>query len=608
VKLAGSRTLWDLTRGQRLRYSGAILVMWVGFVFLAGVPQISGAAIDGILGEAPTGETRWLVGHAARLEAELGTVSSLWIAAGAVVVLSAVAALFQYLRGRWAAQASEAIVRQVRDHLYAHLERLPCRYHDTADTGDLVQRCSSDVETIRVFLAAQVVEIGRAVLLLATVLPILLVKDARLTLVAVALVPPIFAYALAFFRKVKKLFREMDEAEGRMTAVLQENLTGIRVVRAFARQEFECAKFAERNEEFRDRNYRLIRLLGVYWGTSDLICMCQIGLVLVCGAMWGITAGMLFEFVSFVSLFIWPVRQLGRVLTDTGKATIALGRVQEILAAAEEAEPEPAPGGEPALVGDIEFRNVTFAYDGGAPALRDLSFHVRPGETIALLGPSGSGKSTVIQLLLRLYDYETGSIRVDGRELSELPRGFVRSQVGVVMQEPFLFSKTIAANIRLGRRGATEEEMAEYARAACIHESVAEFDAGYETLVGERGVTLSGGQRQRVALARALLKDAPILVLDDSLSAVDTHTETEILGALDARRGRRTTIVIAHRLSSIRNADRILVLEGGAIAQLGTHEELLERGGPYRRLWRIQGALEDELEEDLGSVRGEGLS
>jgi ATP-binding cassette subfamily B protein len=582
--------------------------MWVGFVFLATVPQISGAAIDGILGEAPTGETRWLVGHAARIESEVGTVRSLVIAAGALVAFSAAASLFHYLRGRWASQASEAVVRQIRDHLYAHLERLPCAYHDKADTGDLVQRCSSDVETIRVFLAGQVVEIGRAVLLFATVLPILLVKDVRLTLVAVSLVPFIFVYALAFFRKVKSLFKETDEAEGRMTAVLQENLTGIRVVRAFARQEFECAKFAERNEEFRDRHNGLIRLLGLYWGSSDLICMCQIGLVLVCGASWGFSPGLLFEFVSFVYLFIWPVRQLGRVLTDTGKATIALGRVQEILAEAEEPDPEDFGTQWPALGGDIEFRNVTFAYDGGEPALRDLSFRVRPGETLALLGPPGSGKSTVIQLLLRLYDYERGSIRIDGRNLSELPRRFVRSQIGVVLQEPFLFSKTIDANIRLGRRGAEEEEMAACAEAACIHESVAEFEDGYETLVGERGVTLSGGQRQRVALARALLKDAPILVLDDSLSAVDTHTETEILQALGARPARRTTFVIAHRLSSIRNADRILVLEAGAVAQLGTHEELLVEDGPYRRLWLIQGALEEELREDLGSVHEEGQS
>ncbi|MHC4470197.1 MAG: ABC transporter ATP-binding protein [Planctomycetota bacterium] len=598
------RTLWDLTRGQRLRYAGAILVMWVGFVFLSAVPQISGATIDGILGDEDPGE-RWLLGHAARLEADLGTLTSLCVVAAAVVLVSGAAAFFQYLRGRWASQASEAIVRQVRNHLYKHLERLPCRYHDEADTGDLVQRCSSDVETIRVFLSGQIVEIGRAVLLLATVLPILIVKDARLTLVATMLVPPIILFATAFFRKVKNLFKETDEAEGRMTAVLQENLTGIRVVRAFARQDFECGKFAASNSEHRDLHYRLIRLLGIYWATSDFLCMSQIGLVLVCGASWGVTPGTLFEFVSFVYLFIWPVRQLGRVLTDTGKAVIALGRVRAILA--EEPESDLAHAEVPAaLRGEIEIDGLTFAYDGRAPALRDVALRVGPGETLALLGPPGCGKTTVVHLLLRLYDYERGSIRLDGRELSGLPRSFVRSQIGVVLQEPFLFSKTLAGNVRFAREDATEEEMVASAEAACIHASVEEFEDGYETLVGERGVTLSGGQRQRVAIARALLKDAPILVLDDSLSAVDTHTETRILEALRERRGKRTTILIAHRLSSIRNADRILVLEGGSRAQYGTHDELLREEGPYRRLWRIQGALEDELTEDLSSAPGGG--
>ncbi|MHC4818128.1 MAG: ABC transporter ATP-binding protein [Planctomycetota bacterium] len=316
--------------------------------------------------------------------------------------------------------------------------------------------------------------------------------------------------------------------------------------------------------------------------------MGQLGVTLICGAYWiragTLSVGTVYAFLTYVSVLIWPVRHLGRVLQDTGKAIVALRRVQEILTQAEESDD----GAEIQLTGAIEVRDLGFAFDGAKHALKDVSFRIAPGETLALLGRPGAGKSTLVQLLLRLYDYEHGSIRLDGRELKTLSRRSVRAQIGVVMQEPFLYSKTIGANLQLGRSTATKDEIVASASAADIHGSIEEFEKGYDTLVGERGVTLSGGQRQRVALARALLKDAPILVLDDALSSVDTETEGRILEALRHRRGRRTTILIAHRLSSVRHADRILVLDQGAVVQAGTHGALLKEDGPYRRLWRIQ--------------------
>jgi ATP-binding cassette subfamily B protein len=561
-------TLWELTRGQRLRYGAAIAAMAVGYVFLNAVPLVIRDAVDRI--EAGTPADR------------------LWLAAALVLGLTTAGCVFVYLRARWAAIASEGIVRRLRDRLYAHLERLACTYFDQAKTGDLVQRCSSDVETIRVFMSLQVVEISRTVLLLAVIVPILFVLDTRMALVSLALFPVVFVFATLFFRRVKNLFKEVDEAEGALTSVLQENLTGIRVVRAFARQEFEEAKFAERNARHRDLHYRLFRLLGNYWGISDVLCMSQLGLTLICGAYWiragTLTVGTLYAFLTYVSVVIWPVRHLGRVLQDTGKATVALRRVQEILTQAEESDG----GTELPLTGAIEVRELSFAFDSSRDALREVSFRLAAGETLALLGRPGAGKSTLVQLLLRLYDYEHGSIRLDGRELKTLSRRSVRAQVGVVMQEPFLYSKTIGANVRLGRSAATQDEIVASASAADMHGSIQEFEQGYDTLVGERGVTLSGGQRQRVALARALLKDAPILVLDDALSSVDTETEGRILEALRSRRGRRTTILIAHRISSVQHADRILVLDHGAVVQAGTHGALLKEDGPYRRLWRIQ--------------------
>jgi ATP-binding cassette subfamily B protein len=568
------------TRKDRVRYAAAVVATCLDTAFLFAVPQVVREVVD----QLDAGEDPGLAGLA-------------W-AAARIVGFTAICGAFLYLRGRLAAQASEGIVERLRGRIYAHLSHLPCRYHDKSDTGDLVQRCTSDVETVRVFLATQVVQIGRTILLVLIVVPILLWMHVPMALMSLALTPLIVAFAVLFFRRVQKLFLDADEAEAEMTAVLQENLTGIRVVRAFARQEFECGKFARLNARHRDLLNRMISMLGRYWSLSDVLCFTQFGIVLIGGAAWtlsgDLTLGTWTAFSIYVAEVIWPVRMLGRTLSDAGKAVVSLGRIGEMLHAA----PETANGDLPReLSGAVEIEGLTFAYENGAstPALDDLSLSIETGETVALLGPPGSGKSTLVHLLLRLYEYEQGSIRLDGFELNSIERESVREQVGVVLQEPFLYSKTVGENVRLGRSGATEREVHDAAQAACIHTAIEEFEHGYGTLVGERGVTLSGGQRQRVALARALLKRPPILILDDSLSAVDTRTEARILAELERRRGSHTTILIAHRLSSTRLADRIFVLDAGRLVQQGNHEELMKEEGAYRRLWRIQGALEKEI-------------
>jgi ATP-binding cassette subfamily B protein len=615
--------------GNRLRYLLAVSATFGGTLVGYMPPVVLGLTIDAVIAGRPLGEAKWVPGPVVALGEALGGTSvlgaNLWICGIAIVLLTAVSGAFLYLKGRWTAKASEGISCTIRNRMYDHMQNLPCRYYDKVDTGDLVQRCTSDIETIHTFLSIDVVDIGRAVILVLTVVPIMLYLNWPMALVSMALIPPIVAFGAMFFLKVRRAFQASDEAEGRMTARLQENLTGIRVVRAFANQDHECRRFDEVNRDFRDLDYRLYRLLAVFWPVSDVMCFAQRGLVLFAGAYLvtrssaasagaaatlsaqAMTVGKLLIFFRFVDMFLWPVRHVGRTLTNLGKAQVAIGRLREVL----DEQPEtvtpsagPAPD-EPPVAGAVAFRGVSFAFRecDDAHVLRDVSFEIEPGQSLAILGPSGAGKSTIVNLLLRLYEPRAGSILLDGTDIREMDRHAVRGRIGVIMQEPFLYSKSLRENIKLGRSSASDEEMIAAASAACIHSSVEHFDEGYETRVGERGVTLSGGQRQRVAIARAILKDPPVLVMDDALSAVDTRTERMILDALKRRRGRHTTILIAHRLSTLQHADRIVVLDRGRVIQRGTHESLLgEADGLYRRLWTIQNAV--DAEEALAAASG----
>lgn len=592
-------------RGQRGRYAAAVVVMGVAVALTFVIDLALAAAVDLVL-NGKTGSVAFAVEVLKALGVRGGEAGTLWIPALIIVLAAVGSGAMMFLKGRWVAYACEGVIRSLRDTLYNRLQHAPLSFHDKHQTGDLVQRCTSDVETLRNFYTNQIVEISRSLLLLMIGVPLLFYFNWKMAIAATVMLPVIVTFSYIFFNRVKKDFKAMDDAEGFMSAVLQENLTGIRVVRAFNRQEFEIERFDDKNRTHRDLDWVLLKLMAWFWSISDMMCFTQILLVLGYGAYsvshGQISVGEMLFFITVVWKILWPVREMGRTLTELGKAVVSVGRVHEI--ASHPAEPEPENPAKPVgnVSGAIEIRNLSFAH-GDKKILDNITLSIPAGKTVALLGPSGSGKTSLVSLLLRFYDYTDGSITLDGQELKDLPRAYTRAQFATVMQEPFLFSKSIRDNIRLGRADFAEiadETIINAAQQSAVHESIQGFDQKYDTLVGERGVTLSGGQRQRVAIARALLRSSPILILDDALSAVDTHTEADILGALKTRRG-QTTILIAHRLSTLMHADQIAVLEHGRLTQLGTHEQLSSQPGLYQRLWQIQTALEEDLKAELES-------
>lgn len=579
-----------LTRGNRLQYLWAIISVGVASLMGYATPLIVRVTVDSVIDAQPFDLPGWLVAWIEMAGGREAWRQNLWISAVILVVVALIGGLFTYFRGRYTAKASEGIAQRLRDRLYGHLQSLSYDYHVKAETGDLIQRCTSDVETIRRFLAVQVIELVRGVFMVGIAVAILLPISPKLTGISLIMVPPMFLFSLIYFVKVQQRFRRADEAEGEMSTVLQENLTGMRVVRAFGQQAYEVEKFDRYNRTNRDLYYKLMKLMGFYWGFSDYMGFLQIGISLTAGVAMTvsgeITLGSMLVFTSYSSMMLWPVRQLGRILADMGKAMVSFERLQQILT--QPSEPDDGVQDEQAVRGDIVFDHVWFGYEKDKPVLRDVSFTAKAGETIAILGATGSGKSSLVHLLQRLYDYDKGEITLGGRPIRQLNRKWLRHRVGIVLQEPFLFSKTIRENIGITKRGAGEDEIIEAARIAAVHEVITSFDQGYETPVGERGVTLSGGQKQRVAIARMLMQNAPILIFDDSLSAVDTQTDATIRAALQKRRKGTTTFIISHRINTLSEADQILVLEEGRIVQRGTHASLIEEDGLYKRIWALQ--------------------
>ena len=589
-----------LMKDNRRYFIGAVIMAALATLSFMAPPLIIKMTVDSILDGQPLSVpfaleamVRWVGG--------ISVLSrNIWICSAAIVALSLVNGLFAYLRGRWTAQGSENIAKYLKDTLYKQLQRLPYDYHVNAQTGDLIQRCTSDVETIRRFLSAHLVEGIRILFIIGFSLTIMSGINGFMTILSIAVMPLVLVLSFVFFKRITAVFKLTDEKEGELQTVLQENLSGVRVVRAFGRQRYEVDKFESKNTEFRDLGIKMTYEFAYFWSGSDFLCFIQIALVLFIGIYFAfngtISLGSMLLFNTYVGMLIFPMRQLARILSEMGRMGVSLGRVYEIINTAPENETEgamPHP-----LHGDIVFDHVSFAYESKKPVLNDLSFRIKAGETIALLGATGSGKSTIMHILLRLYDYKSGSITINGKELRSIEKSWLRSRVGIVLQEPFLFSKTISENIRMARYDAEDEEVYEASRVAAVHDVIMGFEKGYDTLVGERGITLSGGQKQRVAIARMLIRNSDILIFDDSLSAVDTETDAQIRAALKDKRAGVITFIISQRITTLMEADRIFVIENGSLADSGTHGELIGREGLYSRIWAIQNMLEDEFEAE----------
>ncbi len=592
--------LWRMMSDFRLTYLGAVVGVGVATVLRTGNYLLLRYFVDDVLARRRFDRTLALIG--------LGFVG-----------LALVQGLFSFLSGRWAARTAEGIARRLRNYLYNHIQRMTFTYHDQTRTGELIQRATSDVDAVRRFFADQAIGAGRIVLLFTINFVAVLNLNVRLALLSIVIVPFITVMSVFFFSRVSKAYKAFQEQEARLSTTLQENLTGVRVVKAFARQDYEKDKFERDNWEQFLRGRRLLTWHSLFWPLSDTLCGAQMLGGFFAGALMAIngaiTVGTYLAYAGLVVWLIWPMRNLGRLIVQMSTGMVSYKRVVELI----EEEREPLdegryrPSGN--VRGEIVFDAVSFEYastrfgagDGADGAvLKGISFRCEPGQVVALLGSTGSGKTSLVNLLPRFYEYTSGSLTLDGVELKEYPRRYLRRQIGIVEQEPFLFSRTIRENITYGvGREVSDEEVEAAARAAAIHDVILSFPEGYDTLVGERGVTLSGGQKQRVAIARTLLKDPRILILDDATSSVDTETEGEIRAALERLMEGRTSFIIAHRIQSVMNADLILVLDRGRIVQWGTHEELMAQEGIYRQIYDLQARIEGELEGEV--ERGERL-
>jgi ATP-binding cassette subfamily B protein len=500
---------------------------------------------------------------------------------------------------------SHYIGYDMRLRIYDHVCDLDYTYHNNADIGDLIQRSTSDVDQISTFISNNIpsfinifVTVGIGAYQVYQISPIMM-------LVSIVTVPFTAISSIFYFKFCNKKFDEIENAESNMTTIIQENVNSSRVVRAFSNEQFEFEKMDKASLDYSNKNQKFINMMAVFWGISDGVTFLQYALTLSTGILLArdgiIDSSDIIACLLLMGMLIWPMRGLGRMIANFGKAAVAANRIGEVL----DKPSEFSFNGEltPSISGQIEFKNVSFTFkDDQTHLLNNISFTVNKGETIALVGKTGSGKSTICNLLTRMLEYDDGHILLDGVDIKDIEKKHLRKNIRLVLQDPFLFSKNVFDNIGITLNEHDNERVYKAAQIASIHDEVLKFEKGYKTIVGEKGTTLSGGQKQRVAIARMLVTDAPVIIFDDSLSALDSKTDATIRKALKKKDKNQTMIIITHRTTTAKEADNILVLDKGQIVQCGKHDELVNEEGLYKELWGIQGELEQEFMEVL---RGE---
>ena len=557
-------------------------------------PRIISFVVDSVIGDKASS----LPAAVNRLIERFGGIPALrehpFLIAFGTCGIGLLAALFRYFFRTGNARGAETFVRRMRDELFAHIMYLPYKWHGENSTGDIIQRCTSDVQTIKRFVSEQLVQLFRTVIMIVLAVYFMARIHFRVMLGSALMIPVIVIFSLIFHVKIGEAFEKADVEEGVLSSIVQENLTGVRVVRAFGREVFERGRFEKQNEYYTGFWIDLMRIGSVYWSFADVLIGLQVLFILILGSnaciRGTLTAGGFIAMLSYNMMLMWPVRQLGRVISEMSKAGISIERLRYIMNSDLEEDREGA-GEMP--VGDIVFENVSYTYPGGTgPVLRSINLTIPKGSTLGILGSTGSGKSTLMYLLLRLYELDPGNgrISVGGVDIQDIRRESLREKIGTVLQEPYLFSRTLAENIGMAGQSVEMKDIQEAARIASIDDAIESFTNGYQTFVGERGVTLSGGQKQRTAIAQMLIRKPPVMVFDDSLSAVDAETDMKIRHAIRENTGESTVILIAHRITTIMNADHIIVLDQGKIREQGTHEELMEQGGLYRKIYDLQTA------------------
>jgi ATP-binding cassette subfamily B protein len=508
------------------------------------------------------------------------------------------------LAGVSRAAFSESVVRGLRNRVYHHLNHLSYDYHKKADTGDLIQRSTTDIDTIRKFFYEDMFSFLWVASMASFIVYTMFITNVMLAIISVAVIPITITLSIFFFTKLEKVFDKVEQSESALTTTVQENLNGVRVVKAFNRELFEIEKFKTKNDAYYHRSYDMYKLEANYWSFSDAITFSQIGVTLIVGtyfAVYGIiTTGELLSFVLMVQTVVWPIRNLGRIVSEFSKTMVSVNRLNTILT-----QPiEYLDNGTitQGIKGEIVFDHVSFKFDDDDKhLLKDMSFTIAKGETVAVMGKTGSGKSTLAKLLVRLLDHQEGTISIDGVNLRDYDKKYLRSQIGVILQEPFLFSTTLEKNIGITLPSDDKTKIRHAADVAAVSKDIDQFTSGYDTIVGERGVTLSGGQKQRVAIARLLVSPHPIMVFDDSLSALDTETDLAIRRALKNESKDTTVLIITHRITTAMEADRIIVLEEGGIKEIGTHEDLIAKDGLYKTLYQIQTGYQSAVKGGLAS-------